>query len=406
MRRVTRFERVAEFYTFTGNLNTSFLEITLNSKLPYLPPSIFAMMNQLARKYDAINLAQGFPDFPADKVLLDYASEAMKLGYNQYAPMSGIYSLREAISRKIKSLYGATYDPDSSITLTTGATQAIFTAITAFVHQGDEVILFKPAYDCYEPSVVANGGIPVPIQMQGKAFTIDWDHFRGKLSPKTRMVIINSPHNPSGTVFSEHDMLQLQDSLRGTGILVLSDEAYEHLIFDGLAHQSVARYPELASRSLLCASFGKTFHITGWKMGYCAASPELMAEFRKIHEFNVYAVNHPMQHALARYLENADNYLGLPAFFQGKRDFFLSAVKDSRFKYTPSQGTYFQLLDYSEISDEGDVAFAERLARDFGLAAIPISVFSMDGEDHRQIRFCFAKKEDTLEKAGEILRRI
>lgn len=382
------------------------MENILNSKLPDLPPSIFAVMNQLARKYDAINLAQGFPDFPADQVLVDYVSEAMKQGYNQYAPMSGIYSLREAISRKMELLYGAKYDPDTSITLTTGATQAIFTAITAFVHPGDEVILFKPAYDCYEPSVIANGGVPVPIQMEGKAFKIDWELFKAKLTPKTRMVIINSPHNPSGTVLSESDMLQLQQALSGTGILLLSDEAYEHLIFDGLAHQSVAKFPDLASRSLLCASFGKTFHITGWKMGYCAASPELMAEFRKIHEFNVFAVNHPMQHALARYLQNADNYLGLPAFFQKKRDLFLSAIKDTRFRYTPAQGTYFQLLDYSEISDEGDVAFAERLARDFGLAGIPISVFSIGGEDHRQIRFCFAKKEETLEKAGEILRRI
>lgn len=395
-----------EIHTFTDTLKTSLLKQLHRSKLPDLPPSIFSVMNQLARKYDAINLAQGFPDFPTDPQLIAYVSEAMAAGYNQYAPMSGIASLREAISDKIASLYNATYDPDASITLTCGATQAIFTAITAFVHPGDEVILFKPAYDCYEPAIKANGGVPVAIQLQGKSFSIDWDAFGKALNPKTRMVVINSPHNPSGTVLSAEDMLKLQEALKDTDVLVLSDEAYEHLIFDGLAHQSVARFPELISRSLLCASFGKTFHITGWKMGYCAAPPALMKEFRKIHEFNVYAVSHPVQHALAAYLKQAENYLCLPAFFQEKRDFFLAAVKESRFGYTPCQGTYFQLLDYGEITDESDVDFASRLTREFGLAGIPISVFNAHGEDNRQIRFCFAKKKETLEKAGAILRRI
>jgi len=357
-------------------------------------------------QYEALNLAQGFPDFPADPRLIAYVNEAMVEGYNQYAPMSGIYSLREAISGKMEALYGARYDPDKEITITIGATQALFTAITAFIYPGDEVILFKPAYDCYEPAIKINGGIPVPIQMEGKDFHINWEDVRKAISPKTRMVVINSPHNPSGNVLSEGDMQQLQALLKGTDILVLSDEAYEHLVFDGHTHQSVAKFPDLASRSLLCASFGKTFHATGWKMGYCTAPEELMGEFRKVHEFNVFAVNHPTQRALAKYLREPENYLQLPKFFQEKRDLFLSAVRQSRFKFTPCKGTYFQLLEYEDISGERDVDFAERLAREFGIAGIPISVFNTGQLDHRQIRFCFAKKRETLERAGEILKKI
>lgn len=363
-------------------------------------------MNQLALKHKAINLAQGFPDFPADPRLISYVSEAMTQGYNQYAPMPGIYSLREAISEKIEALYHAVYDPDSAITITVGATQALYTAITAFVSPGDEVILFKPAYDCYEPAVKINGGIPVSLQMKGKSYAIDWDEFEHALSPKTRMVVINSPHNPSGTILSREDMGRLQECLRNTDVLVLSDEAYEHLIYDGLPHESVAKFPDLHARSLLCASFGKTFHTTGWKMGYCAAPPELMKEFRKIHEFAVFAVNHPMQRALAAYLKMPETYQSLPAFFQEKRDFFLSAVKGSRFTFSPCQGTYFQLLEYGNITGESDVEFAKRMTREFGLAAIPVSVFSEARHDHRQLRFCFAKKRETLEKAGAILQRI
>lgn len=363
-------------------------------------------MNQLALENNAINLAQGFPDFPADPRLIAYVNEAMKEGFNQYAPMGGIYSLREVISEKLKSLYGATYDPDTGITLTVGATQAIFTAIAAFVNPGDEVIVFKPAYDCYEPAVKINGGIPVLVQMEGKSFKINWEAFSDALGPRTRMVIINSPHNPSGTVLSESDMQELQQRLRGTDTLVLSDEAYEHLIYDGRSHESVARYPNLVSRSLICASFGKTFHVTGWKMGYCAAPSRLMNEFRKIHEFNVFANNHPVQRALAKYLRQPENYEGLPIFFQEKRDFFLEAVKQSRFSFTPCQGTYFQLLDYSSITAEGDVEFAKRVTREYGLASIPISVFNVLNEDNLQLRFCFAKNKDTLAKAGEILQHI
>lgn len=363
-------------------------------------------MNQLAHTHNAINLAQGFPDFPADPRLIAFVSEAMKEGYNQYAPMNGIFSLREAIAVKLETLYGASYDPDTEITVTVGATQAIYTAITAFVHPGDEVIIITPAYDCYEPAVRINGGIPVHVEMKSKDFKVDWELFQNAIGPKTRMVVINSPHNPSGRVFTAEDMAHLQRCLRNTSILLLSDEAYEHLAFDGRPHQSVSRYPDLVSRSLICASFGKTFHATGWKMGYCAAPAELLKEFRKVHEFNVFAVCHPMQRALARYLKDPENYLNLPGFFQKKRDLFLDLASHSRFRFTPSEGTYFQLLEYSDISEEPDVAFAKRLAREYGLAGIPISVFSKERNDHHQLRFCFAKEEETLKRAGEILQSI
>lgn len=379
------------------------MKASIASKLPSTPPSIFAEMNSLAREYNAINLAQGFPDFEADPYLIELVTNAMNSGYNQYAPMAGIYSLREAISGKIARLHNNTYDPDTSITLTVGATQAIYDSITAFVHPGNEVIIFQPAYDCYEPAIRINGGVPVFVPLQGPEHRIDWSLFKAAMSSKTRMVVVNTPHNPSGTIFSEDDMLQLEKLLRDTDILVLCDEAYEHLVFDGFEHQSVARFPGLASRSLICASFGKTFHTTGWKMGYCAAPPALMEEFRKIHEFNVYCINHPVQRALAVYLQDENTYLGLAAFFQEKRDYFLSAVSGSRFTAIPSQGTYFQLLDYSAISEEGDVAFASRMAKEFGLAGIPVSVFRADRQDHLQLRFCFAKKKETLERAGDIL---
>lgn len=373
------------------------------SKLPELPTSIFTIMSSLAKKHNALNLSQGFPNFNADTDLLDLVARAMKEGHNQYAPMKGIYSLREVISEKIETLYGARYHPESEITITVGATEAIYSAITAFVWPGDEVIVIKPAYDCYEPAIAANGGIPVFLQMKGKDFEIDWDEFKAAINSKTRMVVINTPHNPSGRVFKKEDMQQLQSCLRGTDILLLSDEAYEHIIFDTIQHESAARYPDLISRSLICASFGKTFHVTGWKIGYCAAQAELMKEVRKIHEFNVFCVNHPVQRALAAYLKEPDHYLGLGNFFQRKRDLFLSAISSSRFRFKPCQGTYFQLLDYSRISDESDVALARRWTVEKGLASIPISVFNSNGQDNRQLRFCFAKTDDTLRQAAEII---
>ena len=373
------------------------------SKLPDVRTTIFTTVGKLARQHRALDLSQGFPNFDPDPKLLDLVTQAMAGGHNQYAVMQGHYGLREVISNKIEKLHGAKYDPEKEITVTVGATQAIFTAITAFVHQGDEVIVPKPAYDCYEPAIKLNGGVPVFLQLEQKDFKIDWDAFRSKITSKTRMVIINTPHNPSGRIFSREDMLQLQESLRNTNIILVSDEVYEHIVFDGQEHQSASRFEDLASRSFVCASFGKTFHVTGWKMGYCAAPSELMHEFRKTHQFNVFSVDHPVQRAMATYLEDEQHYLGLNAFYQQKRDFFLHRLTRSRFKFKPSQGTYFQLLDYSEITLEGDVQLAKRLTIDHGLASIPMSVFNVDQRDDKVLRFCFAKTEDTLERATDIL---
>ncbi|MFS4492829.1 methionine aminotransferase [Maribacter sp. 2308TA10-17] len=378
----------------------------ISSKLPNLPTSIFTIMSKMAKEYNAINISQGFPDFDTDPKLIELVTEAMKAGHNQYAPMSGIYSFRAAICEKVESLYGAKYHPKSEVTVTSGATEAIYSTISAFVSAGDEVIVFKPAYDCYEPAILGNGGIPVFVQLNNNDFKIDWNEFQSKISAKTRMVIINTPHNPSGTIFSENDMLMLQEALENTNIILLSDEAYEHIVFDGLKHESVARYPKLVPRSVICASFGKTFHITGWKIGYCVAPKELMQEIQKIHEFNVFSVSHPVQKALNEYLKTPNKYLELNSFFQKKRDLFLEGIKDSRFSYKPSQGTYFQLLDYSQITDEGDVALAKRLTIENGVASIPISVFNENQLDNKLLRFCFAKKDETLEKATEILSKI
>jgi methionine aminotransferase len=378
----------------------------LKSKLPHIQSSIFTVIGKLAKEHKALNLSQGFPNFETDPQLIQLVNEAMQQGANQYAPMEGIFSLREVISDKIEQLYGKRYAPDKEIIMVAGATQGIFTAITAVVHKGDEVIIFKPAYDCYEPAIEINGGIPVLIQMKGKDYKIDWEAFKASITSKTRLVIINTPHNPSGSILSEEDMKELAASLRGTDILVLSDEVYEHMIFDGRRHESVSRYPELAERSFVMASFGKTFHVTGWKMGYCAAPASLMAEFRKVHEFNVYAVNHPIQKALVPYLKNDSNYLGLSPFFQRKRDLFLEAIAPSRFSFTPTLGTYFQLLDYSAITNEGDVDFATSLIKEKGLASIPISVFCVDQLDQKQLRFCFAKTDDTLLQAADIINKI
>ena len=380
--------------------------IAFKSKLPELPTSIFTTMSQMAKTENALNLSQGFPDFPPDPELLECVHQAMRKDYHQYAPLGGIYPLREQIAEKIERCYGASYHPQKEITVTVGATQAIFTAISAFVYPGDEVIVLKPAYDCYEPTIVANGGIPVLVQMEGKEHGVNWDEVARCINPKTRMIIINTPHNPSGRVFSREEMLRLESLLRDTDILVVSDEVYEHLVFDGLQHESASRFPDLASRSLVCASFGKTFHVTGWKMGYCAAPEYLMAEFQKIHEFAVFCVNHPLQHALTAYLKNPEHYLGLGKFFEEKRNMFLRGIEHSRFKFTPTQGTYFQLLDYSEISEESDIHMAERLTREHGIASIPISVFNKKQLDNRQLRFCFAKKDKTLNKAIEILNTI
>lgn len=380
--------------------------IQSRSKLPQARTTIFTTVGNLARQHNAIDLSQGFPNFGADPKLMALVNEAMQSGHNQYAPMQGYYGLREVISRKIEHLHGKSYHPEKEITVTVGATQALFTAITAFVHPGDEVIVIKPAYDCYEPAIEINGGIPVYYQLNAKGYRVDWNAFQQKITSKTRMVIINTPHNPSGRIFSKEDMLQLQEILRPTDIILVSDEVYEHIIFDGAAHESASRFNDLASRSFVCASFGKTFHVTGWKMGYCAAPEALMNEFRKVHQFAVFSVDHPVQRALAKYLQDETHYLDLNGFYQEKRDFFLDLIKESRFKFTPSEGTYFQLVDYTEITQESDEALSKRLIIDHKLASIAISSFNTDHRDDKVLRFCFAKKKETLEQAAEILCRL
>lgn len=373
------------------------------SKLPNVKTTIFTTVGNLARKHKAIDLSQGFPNFKADPKLLSLVTKAMDEGHNQYAPMQGYYSLREIISEKIESLHNHYYNPESEITITVGATQAIFTAITAFVNTGDEVIVIKPAYDCYEPAIALNGGEAIYVQLELPDYTINWSEFKKKISAKTKMVIINTPHNPSGKILSKQDMLQLQELLRYTNIILLSDEVYEHIIFDGETHQSASRFKDLAQRSFICASFGKTFHVTGWKIGYCAAPTELMSEFRKVHQFAVFCVDHPVQRALATYLKDSQHYLDLNNFYQQKRDFFLNGIKNSRFKFKPSQGTYFQLLDYTAISMENDESLGKRLIIEHQLASIPISSFNVNNRNDHMIRLCFAKKQETLEKAVEIL---
>lgn len=377
------------------------MEIT--SKLPGLKTTIFTIMSKLAKEYNAVNLSQGFPDFEMDSTLIGLVNDAMKAGYNQYAPMQGVFALREEIAKKYENLYGAVYHPETEITLTVGATQAIFTAITAIVHQNDEVIVFTPAYDCYGPAIKLAGGKPVYIQLEAPDYGIDWQQVKKAITPNTKLILINTPHNPSGMVWTKNDLDELAKLVKNTGIFVLSDEVYEHIVFDKASHHSICTDKTLKERSFITASFGKIFHNTGWKMGYCAAPRALMKEFQKVHQFNVFSINHPVQIALAEYLKNPDKYLSLSSLFQKKRDLFLNGLSGSNFRFVPSKGTYFQLLDYSAITDELDVDFAKRLVTEHGIAAIPISVFNKDGLDQKMLRFCFAKKDGTLKKAIEIL---
>ncbi|PJB18717.1 MAG: methionine aminotransferase [Flavobacteriaceae bacterium CG_4_9_14_3_um_filter_33_16] len=376
------------------------------SKLPQIGTNIFSVMSALATKHKAINLSQGFPDFKSDQKLIDLVSQAMNSGYNQYAPMPGVLELRERIAEKFDLLYQSTYHPETEITITAGATQAISCIISAFVHKHDEVIIFKPAYDCYEPYIDLNGGKTITIPLEYPRYQIDWELVKQSINHRTKMIIINTPQNPSGNIFTKDDMLQLQTLIRGTNIIVLSDEVYEHIIFDNQKHQSVCLFPDLKSQSFVVASFGKTFHNTGWKVGYCCGPKALMEEFRKVHQFNVFCVNHPVQKALASYLKEPSHYLELSQFYQEKRDLFLNLIKDSRFKFLPSAGTYFQGLDFSEITLENDVEFAKRLTVEFGLAAIPLSVFNHQNSDNKVLRFCFAKTNDTLKQATDILNAI
>lgn len=381
-------------------------DYVLNSKLPKVGTTIFTTMSALAHEHSAINLSQGFPDFEIDQNLIDLVHKHMKTGANQYAPMAGAPALREALVSKIHQLYDAEYDRDSEITITAGATQAIYTAISALVKEGDEVIIFTPAYDCYEPAIELNGGKTIFVKLKSPTYKVDWEEVKKLVSRKTRMIIINTPHNPTGSVWSPEDLDELHHLTRDTEIIVLSDEVYEHIIFDGIAHQSMARHNGLRKRSLVVASFGKTFHVTGWKMGYIFGPSELMTEFRKVHQFNVFSCNHPMQNAIAEYIADDSNYLNLGSFYQSKRDLFNEAVSQSRFKIVNSYGTYFELLDYSEITDEADTEFAIRMTKEFGLASIPVSVFYNTPNEDKVLRFCFSKQDETIEKAAEILVKI
>ncbi len=378
----------------------------MKSKLPQTTDSIFAIMSKMASDYGAINLSQGFPNFKSDAVLIELVNMAMQDGHNQYAPMPGDVKLREVVSQKTEALHGKKYNPATDITVTAGATQAIFTAIAAVVHRGDEVIIFTPAYDCYDPTIRLFGGKTIPVQLHAPHYAVDWNEVEAKISDKTKLIIINTPHNPCGVIQSKKDMQQLERLVEKNDLLVISDEVYEHIIFDGHIHQSASKYSGLAARSFVTASFGKTFHNTGWKMGYCLAPEPLMKEFKKVHQFNVFSVNTPNQKALAEYLQVPEHYTGLSVFYQQKRDYLLNLISGSRFKVIPSKGTYFQMLDFSDISNESDVAFAERLTKENKLATIPTSVFNANGEDYKQIRVCFAKTEETLKQAAEILNRI
>ena len=376
------------------------------SQLPNMGTSIFAVMTQMAIKHNALNLSQGFPDFPVSEKLIDLIHYFMKKGMNQYAPMPGVSVLRQEISKKVKKIYGVKYNPDKEINIVAGATQAIYTIISAFIRDEDEAIILEPAYDSYAPAIRLNGGVVKYAQLQLPDYSINWEQLSRMVTHRTRLIIINTPHNPTGSVLREDDMKRLDMLTRQRDIVILSDEVYEHLIYNGLEHQSICRFPELAKRSFIVGSFGKTFHATGWKMGYTLAPENLMAEFRKAHQFVVFACNTPVQYAIAEYLKDENNYNGLANFYEKKRNYFTRKLNGSRFKIIPSFGTYFQLLDYSDVSDKNEMEFAEWLIKKHGIASVPISPFYQNKTETKRLRFCFAKKEETLDKATEILCRI
>ena len=378
----------------------------LKSRLPNVGTTIFTVMSALATEKGAVNLGQGFPDFEGDPRLVDAVTDAMKRGLNQYPPMTGVPALREAVAKKNQAIYGHTYDANTEITITAGATQAILTIILAIVHPGDEVIVLEPCYDSYVPNIELAGGVVVRVPLTPGTFRPDFSKIAAAITPKTRAILINSPHNPSGMVWTKEEMLQLQDLLDPTDVLVISDEVYEHMVFDGRQHESAARLPALAARSFIVSSFGKTYHVTGWKVGYVAAPATLSAEFRKVHQFNVFTVNTPVQHGLAAYMADPKPYLELPAFYQRKRDLFREGLKKTRFKMLPGQGTYFQCVDISAVSDLNEADFCKWLTTEIGVAAIPLSAFYGNGFDQKVVRFCFAKKDETLNTALERLARL
>ncbi|AMP15565.1 aminotransferase class-V family protein [Collimonas pratensis] len=380
----------------------------LTSKLPRVGTTIFTVMSTLASEKKAVNLGQGFPDFNCDPALVDAVSSAMQDGFNQYPPMAGVPALRQAIASKIETIYGYRYDAASDITVTAGATQGLLTAIMCAVHPGDEVIVIEPAYDSYVPAIELAGGKPVLVQMVVGAdgYSIPWQQIAAAVTGRTRMIMINSPHNPTGSVLSLADIEALKDIVRGTDILILSDEVYEHMVFDGARHESVCRHPELAERAFVVSSFGKTYHVTGWKIGYVAAPAALSAEFRKVHQYNIFTVNTPVQHGIAQYMQNPAPYLELPAFYQRKRDLFRAGLKNTRFKLLPADGTYFLCVDYSAISSLSEADFAIWLTAEIGVAAIPVSAFYQSPRESGIVRFCFAKQDQTLQLALERLAKI
>lgn len=382
------------------------MSVAIQSKLPQVGTTIFTVMSQLANEAGAVNLGQGFPDFPMSPELTSMVSKAMQEGFNQYTHMNGYPPLVKALAAKANKLYNASIDAAASITITPGGTYAIYTALTTVLQPGDEVIVFEPAYDCYIPTIELNKAIAVPIQLQYPNYGIPWDEVKSKITSRTRMIVINSPHNPTGAVLSAEDMQMLSGIVEGTNIIILSDEVYEHLIFDGIEHQSILKYPQLFERSFVCFSFGKTYHCTGWKLGYCMAPEHLMKEFRKVHQFNCFTCPTPPQVALAEYIKNEDAYLSLGSSMQLKRDYFRVLMRDTPFTCIPSHGSYFECYSYASFSQLSDKELAIKLTKEFGVATIPVSAFYQHGQDNKVLRFCFAKSEATLEKAVEGLRRL
>ena len=378
----------------------------LQSRLPQVGTTIFTVMSALAAKHGAVNLGQGFPDFDCDPALLDLVNGAMREGLNQYPPMTGVEPLREAVSKKVEALYGHRYDPNAEVTITAGATQAILTAVLCCVHPGDEVIVLEPCYDSYAPNIELAGGVVVRVPLDPGSFRPNFGAIAAAVTPRTRAIMVNSPHNPSATVWTTAEMQQLAELLAPTNILLISDEVYEHMVFDGVPHVSASSIPALAARSFVVSSFGKTYHVTGWKVGYVVAPAPLMAEFRKVHQFNVFTVNTPMQHGLARYMAEPRHYLELPAFYQHKRDLFRAGLAKTRLLMLPSEGSYFQCVDYSQVSSLNEAGFCEWLTTEIGVAAIPLSAFYADGYEQQIARLCFAKRDETLLSALERLKKL
>ena len=378
----------------------------MQSKLPHIGTSIFTVMSQLAVKHNAINLGQGFPDFPMSEALIDCVTEAMKAGGNQYAHTNGVPLLRERLAEKINSLYGTTIHAETEITVTPGGTYAIFSAFSTIIQPGDEVIIFEPAYDSYIPNITFNGGVVVPIALSYPNYSIPWDTLKAAITKKTKAILMNTPHNPTGMVMTKEDILQLQEIVVSNNLYLISDEVYEHLIYDDKKHESVIKYPELFARSFVCFSFGKTYHCTGWKLGYCVAPENLMKEYRKVHQFNAFSCDTPKQLGIAKHMLDKEAYLSLGKFYQAKRDYLRKLLASTPLKYIPSSGSYFESYSYAAISNESDKVFAEKLVKDYGVAVIPMSAFYHDATDNKVIRLCFAKKEATLEAAAACLQKL